>query len=74
MLDGGMSYENTVGFSTCLPMRETGVCVIAAGWPMTFITSMGGVGMLETGGSITAACDVFVEDVTRLDIERIEDE
>lgn len=75
MTYGGRGYENTVGFSTHWRWRETGVCVIAAGWPTIFTTFMGGAGRLVIGGSITAACGVFVEDVTRLDIsERIEDE
>ena len=65
---GGRGYENTVGFSTHWRWRETGVCVIAAGWPTIFTTYMGGAGMLAIGGSITAAFDVFAEDVTRLDM------
>ncbi len=69
MLDGCGNSKNTVGFSTGLPLRGTGVCVIAAGWPTIFTTIMGGGGRLVIGGSITAAFDVFAEDVTRLDIE-----
>ncbi len=74
MQDGCENSESTVGFSTCLPWRETAVCVIAAGWPTIFTTYMGGVGRLVTGGSITAACGVFAEDVTRLDMKGNEDD
>ncbi len=73
MQDGYENSKNTVGFSTCLPMRETAVCVIAAGWPMMFTTYMGGAGRLAIGGSITAAFDVFAEDVTHLGTEKIDD-
>ncbi len=66
MPDGCENSTNTDGFSEGLPMRGTVVFVIAAGWPTIFTTYMGGVGRLGTGGSITAACDVFAEDVTRL--------
>ena len=74
MLDGCGNSKNTVGFSTCLPMRETAGCVIVAGWPTTFTTFMGGVGRLVTGGSITAAWPVFAESVTRLDMKGNEDD
>ncbi len=70
----GRGYENTVGFSTHWRWRETGVCVIAAGWPTIFTTYMGGAGRLAIGGSITVAFDVFAEDVTRLDMKGNEDE
>lgn len=72
MLDGGRSYENTVGFSTCWQWRGTGECVIVAGWPTIFTTCTGGVGRPEIGENTTAACGVFVEDVTRLGTERME--
>ena len=74
MLDGCGTSKNTVGFSTCLPTRGTEVCVVAACWPTMFTTNMGGVGMLVTGESTTGAFDVFVESVTHLGTERIEDE
>ena len=73
MLDGCVNSKNTVGFSTCLPMRETVVFVVAAGWPMMFTTYMGGVGRLAIGGSITAAFGVFAEDVTHLGMKGNED-
>ena len=68
MPDDLRSYENTVGFSTSLHTRGMGVCVIAAGWPTIFTTFMGAAGRPVIGGSTTAACGVFVEDVTRLDM------
>ncbi len=61
-----VNSKNTDGFSVGLPMRGTVVFVIAAGWPTIFTTFMGGAGRLVIGGSTTAACDVFAEDVTRL--------
>ena len=68
MPSGCENSESTVVYSGCWPMRGTGACVIAAGWPTIFTTYMGGAGTLWIGESTTAACGVFAEDVTRLDM------
>ena len=74
MLDGCVNSKNTVGFSTCLPMREMEGCVVVACWPTMFTIYMAGGGRPGTGESITTTFDVYVEDVTRLDMKGKEDE
>ena len=61
------NLDNTGKSNIFLPLRGTGVYVIAAGWPTMFITSMVGAGRPGTGGSTTSSLDVFVESATLLD-------
>ena len=74
MLDGGKSYENTEVSNTYLLSRGTVVYVNAAGLRPMFTIYMAGGGRPGTGGSITTTFDVYVEDVTRLDMKGKEDE
>ena len=66
--------RSTVVFNMGWPMRGTEVCVSAAGWPAMFTTCMGGVRRQGIGENTTPAFGVFVESVTHLDIERMEDD
>ena len=70
MLDGCENSKSTVVFSTSWPEREMGECVIAAGWPATFIMCMGGAGRLATGESVTTVYAVFAENATHLGMRK----
>ena len=74
MLDGCVNSKNTVGFSTCLPMREMEGCVVVACWPTMFTIYMAGGGRPGTGESITTTFDVYVENATLLGMKGNEDD
>ena len=68
MLDDGASYKNTVVSNTYLLSRGTVVYVNAAGKRPMFTIYMAAGGRPGTGESITTTFDVYVEDVTHLDM------
>jgi len=66
MLDGGVSCGSTGKRKHYWLLRETEDYAVAAGWPVTFTTSMAGVGWLETGENTTTSSGAYVEIVTHL--------
>jgi len=68
MLDGGVSYESTGESSIYLPLSGMVDYVSAAGLRATFTTCTAGAGWLGTGENTTTSFDVYVENVTHLDI------